>query len=130
MDDANSKSIGKVVPRPVIKEGFSGNVKTDLQLADGKVMERPQGKIIRKTKGKSNRRPLEENWEYENLPDSSRPLPILYSYFHYTFERLQHEGKVLEVETNKKLAAFNTGLVDRRYEPYLCTFHSKYETKS
>jgi Domain of unknown function (DUF3825) len=65
---------------------------------------------------------LEENWEYDNSPDSSRPLPILYNYFHYTFERLQHERKVLEVDLSEKLAAFNTGLVDKRYEPIYALF--------
>jgi Domain of unknown function (DUF3825) len=65
---------------------------------------------------------LEENWEYDNSPDSSRPLPILYNYFHYTFERLQHEKKVLEVNSAEKLAAFNTGLVDKRYEPIYALF--------
>ena len=40
---------------------------------------------------------------------------ILMNYLKYTFVRLRREGKVLEDFTNG-VAAFNTGLVDRRFE--------------
>lgn len=41
---------------------------------------------------------------------------ILMNYLKYTFVRLRREGKVLE-DFENGVAAFNTGLVDRRFEP-------------
>lgn len=60
---------------------------------------------------------LKEHWEFKNTPPSAdRPLPILHSYLLHTFGRLVLERKIL-VSESANLAAFNTGLVDPRYEP-------------
>jgi len=66
-----------------------------------------------------------EPWEYKLTP-SKRPFPILHSYIHYTFRRLQAEGKVAYAEdtnTHQKLACFNTGLVTKYQEPVFAAFH-------
>lgn len=68
---------------------------------------------------------LEERWEFKNAPrDPNRPLPILRGYLLHTFERLVLENKVI-VNEKASLAAFNTGLVDRRYETIYALFASK-----
>jgi hypothetical protein len=65
---------------------------------------------------------LEEDWEFKNSPrNPERPFPILYSYLLHTFGRLVLEKKVM-VNPDAKIAAFNTGLVDRRYEPIYAMF--------
>ncbi len=65
---------------------------------------------------------LHERWEFQNGPrDPERPLPILYSYLIHTFGRLVRERKVL-VDSSNSWAAFNTGLVDPRYEPIHALF--------
>ena len=68
-----------------------------------------------------------EDWNYKHTP-STRHLPILYSYLHYTFKRIaEEENKIgfAENEQNKqKLAAFNTGLVTKHYEPIFAVFHA------
>lgn len=62
---------------------------------------------------------LDERWYYKD-ENPNFPFPILASYLHYTFYRLlQEKGKVL-IEDN--FAAFNTGLVDSRYEPIYALF--------
>src|SRR5437870_4253664 len=59
---------------------------------------------------------LNERWEFQNAPrDPERPLPILFGYLFHTFQRLVLEHKVM-VNEKASLAAFNTGLVDSRYE--------------
>jgi hypothetical protein len=68
---------------------------------------------------------LEERWEFGNAPrDPDRPLPILHSYLLHTFRRLVLESKVI-VNEKASVAAFNTGLVDRRYETIYALFASK-----
>lgn len=65
---------------------------------------------------------LREQWEFKNTPpNSERPFPILHSYLHHTFGRLALERKV-RVNESATLAAFNTGLVDPRYEPIHALF--------
>lgn len=65
---------------------------------------------------------LGERWEFKNAPhDPERPLPILYGYLLHTFQRLALEQKV-EVNEKASLAAFNTGLVDTRYEKIYALF--------
>lgn len=60
---------------------------------------------------------LDEKWGFD---DDERPNSILWNYLTYTFYRLQSEGKVLE-DRDKGVAAFNTGLVNKRYEElYAC----------
>lgn len=59
---------------------------------------------------------LDERWEFRDTPtDPEKPLPILHTYLIYTFGRLTLEKKVV-VNEARGLAAFNTGLVDPRYE--------------
>lgn len=62
---------------------------------------------------------LDERWYYKTQ-NPKFPYPILVNYLKYTFYRLtQENGKILE---NDKYAAFNTGLVDKRYEPIYAFF--------
>lgn len=65
---------------------------------------------------------LPERWDFKNQSqDPDKPKPILYSYLTHTFGRLVLEKKVL-INRDQTLAAFNTGLVDRRYEPIHALF--------
>ncbi len=63
---------------------------------------------------------LEEKWYYgERDLQEQEELPILRNYLAYTFKRLCFEGKIViknHPERNEEYAAFNTGLVDRKYE--------------
>lgn len=68
---------------------------------------------------------LPERWEFKDTPvDPERPKPILYSYLTQTFRRLVLEGKVA-ISPDGNFAAFNTGLVDRRYEPIYALFRAQ-----
>jgi hypothetical protein len=59
---------------------------------------------------------LDERWDFKNTPhDPEHPFPILYGYLMHTFGRLVLEEKI-EVNDQGTFAAFNTGLVDRRFE--------------
>ena len=77
---------------------------------------------------------LEERWYYgdsEDLAEAKNKYPILKNYLIYTFMRLCHEGKVrieVDPQTGEEYAAFNTGLVDRKYEYIYAIFkpESKY----
>lgn len=62
---------------------------------------------------------LYEDWEFrQSHSNPDKPHPILHSYLRYTFYRLKIEGKILiQHVAGKSFAAFNTGLVDKRYEP-------------
>jgi cold shock CspA family protein len=65
---------------------------------------------------------LPERWEFkEPSVDVTKPKPILYSYLIHTFGRLVFEDKV-PLSASGNYAAFNTGLVDRRYEPIYALF--------
>lgn len=63
---------------------------------------------------------LEERWYYGKTPTQEQEnFPILKKYLEYTFKRLCFEGKILiktDSERNEEYAAFNTGLVDKKYE--------------
>jgi hypothetical protein len=62
---------------------------------------------------------LDERWFYSNQ-DPNYPFPILVNYLHYTFYKLTKEkGKILYSDD---FAVFNTGLVDKRYEPIFALF--------
>lgn len=62
---------------------------------------------------------LPERWSFEQ-DEGRSSCSILRNYLLYTFYRLQLEGKVLE-DASRGIAAFNTGLVDKIYEPiYAC----------
>lgn len=66
---------------------------------------------------------LPEKWYYgaANAPDAEN-YPILKNYLAYTFKRLVFEDKILygdvadAVHAGEEYAAFNTGLVDQKYE--------------
>ena len=62
---------------------------------------------------------LNERWFYSQQ-NPKQPYPILINYLKYTFYRLRQEGnKIIEIDN---YAAFNTGLVDKRYEPIYAMF--------
>lgn len=64
---------------------------------------------------------LPEDWSYSNGKPRYPKNPILYLYLRYTFCRLQNEGKV-KTSIDHQWAAWNTGLVDVRYEPIIALF--------
>lgn len=63
---------------------------------------------------------LPEKWYYGDTPEEGTPdQPLLRNYLNYTFQRLAYEEKILyslDPVTKEEYAAFNTGLVDRKYE--------------
>ncbi|MEO1294248.1 MAG: DUF3825 domain-containing protein [Cyanobacteria bacterium J06636_16] len=59
---------------------------------------------------------LSEKWFFGPVPPNNFYYPILKNYLEYTFIRLQYENKVV-VSENGDYSAFNTGLVDLKYEP-------------
>ena len=67
---------------------------------------------------------LPEDWGYSKNGFQEYSYPILFQYFHNTFARLQDEDKIVEfvADPEKAIAAFNTGLVDKRYEPIFALF--------
>ncbi|MCK4677545.1 MAG: DUF3825 domain-containing protein [Bacteroidales bacterium] len=62
---------------------------------------------------------LKERWYYK-IQNPKFPYPILAKYFTYTFYRLASENNKIII--SHKYAAFNTGLVDERYEPIFALF--------
>lgn len=62
---------------------------------------------------------LKERWYYKNQ-NPKFPFPILSKYLTYTFYRLASEEDKIVI--SGKYAAFNTGLVDKRYEPIFAIF--------
>ena len=60
---------------------------------------------------------LSEEWS----SNSERKFDILSSYLNYTFMKLMSEGKILYTD-DSEYAAFNTGLVDKRYLPIFGLF--------
>jgi cold shock CspA family protein len=75
---------------------------------------------------------LDENWDYRTS-QSKKPHEILYNYLHYTFAKLVDEDRGREplqrkirirddLKDHTPLAAFNTGLVDKRYESIFALF--------
>lgn len=65
---------------------------------------------------------LAERWDFsEEEGTDGRRYSILRSYLIYTFYRLETEGKVLEDEA-AGIAAFNTGLVTKTYDPIFACF--------
>lgn len=64
---------------------------------------------------------LPEKWYFGSQPTPGRQYELLENYLNYTFIRLLHEGKILE-SASGMLAAFNTGLVDKKYEPIFALF--------
>lgn len=64
---------------------------------------------------------LPEQWYFGIEAPKKFPYPILKSYLAYNFIRLQQEGKVF-VSADGRYSTFNTGLVDRKYEPIYALF--------
>lgn len=69
---------------------------------------------------------LPEKWYYGDVePEDENKFPILKNYLAYTFKRLVYEKKIeikFNTEENTEYAAFNTGLVDRKYETIYALF--------
>ena len=66
---------------------------------------------------------LNETWAYGDDVSKNNPLPILKNYIIHTFNKLYHEDSVYEATFDgKSWAAFNTGLVDDRYEAIYALF--------
>lgn len=66
-----------------------------------------------------------EEWEYREHA-SPHPLPVLWSFIHYTFKRLKVEGKIAETvdeDRGQRLACFNTNLVTHNFETIYAAFH-------
>jgi hypothetical protein len=61
-----------------------------------------------------------ENWKYRNS-HNDRSLPVLYYYFHNTFERIQEQNKIALTEDGE-FSCFNTGLVTTHQEPIYALF--------
>lgn len=62
---------------------------------------------------------LPESWDYGRPQAGQKKMQILKEYLHYTYLRLLFEQKVLYAEdpdTGVRYGAFNTGLVDRKYD--------------
>lgn len=64
---------------------------------------------------------LPERWHFGDQDVAGTSYPILRSYIAYTFVRLRHEDKVA-TSANGDWAAFNTGLVDKLYDPIYALF--------
>lgn len=69
---------------------------------------------------------LEEKWYFGETPNPRRPYPISQNYLKYTFYRLRREGKVLESAGSPRRAVFNTGLVDKLYDPIFALFEANW----
>lgn len=65
----------------------------------------------------------DEPWTFGSDPDPDEYPKILENYLIYTFYRLKLEGKVEAVKIGQTpFAAFNTGLVDKRYKEIFACF--------
>ncbi|MFD0705156.1 DUF3825 domain-containing protein [Alloscardovia venturai] len=72
---------------------------------------------------------LPEQWDIATVGKKLTPKhTILKSYLTYTFYRLQQEDKV-QINREKGICAFNTGLVNRTYEPIYACFTAIDEDK-
>jgi len=61
-----------------------------------------------------------EDWTYRNTP-SEHSYPVLFNYLHYTFDRVNEEGKVA-VSRDGEHACWNSGLVTAHQEPIFLLF--------
>ena len=74
---------------------------------------------------------LEECWYYKGQTAGESDLPILRNYLTYTFKRLAYEKKISYCDgavPGEEFAAFNTGLVDRKYEYIYALFRNNSKT--
>lgn len=69
-----------------------------------------------------------EDWDYKHIPNPY-PNPVLYYYFHYTFERVRKQEKVSETEDGH-FCCFNTGLVTRHQESIFALFTANMREES
>lgn len=66
---------------------------------------------------------LDEDWAYGDFKNPRTPFPILRNYLINTFYKQHRDGQVSEVtHAGKSWAAFNTGLVDDRYDPIFALY--------
>lgn len=78
---------------------------------------------------------LPEKWYYGNTAPKGDPVPLLKNYLNYTFQRLVWENKVLisppSTSPQDTYAAFNTGLVDLKYDDIYALFkqNTRYESQ-
>ncbi len=77
---------------------------------------------INETLDKLAKKARKEDWSYSNGKPNYPKHPILYLYLRYTFCRLQHQNKI-KYSIDGQWAAWNTGLVDHRFEPIIALFH-------
>jgi len=70
---------------------------------------------------------LREKWHFGESPDTKNPYPILESYLSFTFFKLKSDSLVKEVVDNNgnRWATFNTGLVDKLYDPIYALFRGQ-----
>ncbi len=64
---------------------------------------------------------LDERWDFNNNVEEGRRFEILKSYICHTYYRLDSEGKIC-ISDDKSFAAFNTGLVDKRFDDIILCF--------
>jgi cold shock CspA family protein len=64
---------------------------------------------------------LDEDWDFQDSTNGGRKFLILESYLRHTFDRLVLENKVV-INADSSYSAFNTGLVDSRYETIYALF--------
>lgn len=66
---------------------------------------------------------LPEKWRFDDAEPAPREprFPILESHLKYTFRQLAFEGKV-KIAPTEDVAAFNTGLFDRNFDPIFAFF--------
>jgi len=62
----------------------------------------------------------EEDWSYKNSP-FDHENPVLFYYFHNTFERIFEQNKIVYSKDNE-FCCFNTGLVTDNQEPIFALF--------
>lgn len=69
---------------------------------------------------------LPEKWYYGKTLPKNDKVPLLKNYLNYTFKRLLREGKISitpdSTPPQETYAAFNTGLVDRKYDDIYALF--------
>jgi len=66
-----------------------------------------------------------ESWDYK-CTECDRPNPILYYFFHYTYERIKEQNKIATT-ADSSFCCFNTGLVTTHQEPIFALFSKNRE---
>lgn len=112
--DSNEKTAEKSPPTAKAK---NGRIETPIKQKSG-LMEWAWMGDFRYVLKKLNEFALPEQWYYGHTKKIDY-FPILGNYLVYTFFRLQKENKVRE---GNDFAAFNTGLVDKKYKQIFALF--------